>query len=219
MAWVEFPVGAATHTRRRPNLMAASTGSQPGDFARTLRAAKRGDGRAFAVFFEDLSGQVRAFAASRGVDDPEATTNEVFLRVFSNIDTFKGSATAFTGWVFQITRNRIIDEHRARRRRPDTVGVDMIDLAQMEDWNPRPASVATDAFVDIDESRDRVAALLDQLTPEQREVVLLRVVAELSFPEIAKAMDKRPNAVRALYKRARTALAAILEADGHRATP
>lgn len=190
--------------------MTTDAGSQPGDFARTLRAAKRGDGRAFAVFFDEYSGPVRAFAAARGVEDPEATANEVLLRVFSNIETFRGSATAFTGWVFQIARNRIIDEHRTRQRRPNTVGIDTPELLQIEKADPRAAAAAADSFVEADASTRRVQALLDQLTPEQREVVLLRVVADLSFPEIAKAIDKRPNAARALYKRARKSLAAAL---------
>jgi len=178
---------------------------RPASFRATLKRAQAGDGRAFGALFESLSGRVHSFVRARGVEDPEATTNEVFLRVFRTIGTFRGSEAAFTGWVFKIARHRVIDEHRARSARVDTVPFTPRSLAAHD-----ARTAADDPLFDDHVAADHMMQLLEQLTADQREVVLLRVVGGLSFEEIARSLDRRSGTVRTIWMRARKTLQQIV---------
>jgi RNA polymerase sigma factor (sigma-70 family) len=143
------------------------------------------------------------FLRGGGPPPPHATANEVLVRIFRNVDRFEGARPQFRAWVFKIARNVLVDEHRRRAARPDTVPTRpdvLLDTATVDDELDR-----------VDE-RERVEAMLHCLTDEQREVLLLRVVAGLSVDETARAMGRRPGAVRSLQHRAlerlRTDLAA-----------
>ncbi|MFP5488702.1 MAG: sigma-70 family RNA polymerase sigma factor, partial [Acidimicrobiia bacterium] len=86
-------------------------------FDQVLESARAGDGRAFEHLYDSLHRRVYAFAAVRGASDPEALVNEVFLKVFTNLSAFVGNEAQFSGWVFKIARNTLIDEARRRKRR------------------------------------------------------------------------------------------------------
>jgi len=94
-------------------------------FDAVLAAAKAGDSIAFEQLYRMLNRRVASFAAARRAADPEGVVNDVFIRVFKNLPTFEGDQNRFIGWVFQIARNRLIDETRHRQR-----GVDELLLAE-----------------------------------------------------------------------------------------
>ena len=164
------------------------------EFAARLAAARAGDSWAFTQLYEALSGQVAGFVRARGVRDVDDIVNDVFLAVFTGLDRFCGDESSFRAWVFRITRNKVSDwfRHSSRdRQRADTVG--------------HAASVACQGG---DVESDQVVAdlglqdLLATLTPGQREVVLLRVVADLSAQQTAEVLDKPVTAIKALQRRA-----------------
>lgn len=165
-----------------------------GTFDDVLRRAQSGDGQAFADIDRVLGGRIMAFIASRGVEDPGGLTNEVFLGAFRSIDSFSGNEAAFVGWVFRIARNKIIDEHRYRKRRPETVVASSVEHKFLE------PSAEDAALADVELSE--AFALLDGLTEDQREIVLMRVVSGLSFAEIGQSLGKRTGAIKAAYRRA-----------------
>jgi len=174
-------------------------------FAQTLSAAQAGDGRAFAVLYESLDRRVLTFAAARGAADPEGTVNDVFLKVFTNIESFSGNETQFAAWVFTIARNSLIDESRRRRRRADETGLD--DAA---DETTAGGDVEADAFARLGD--EWVLEQLATLTPEQRDVVVLRIVSDLTIEAIAQVVGKRVGAVKAMQRRAFRTLARNLQA-------
>jgi RNA polymerase sigma-70 factor (ECF subfamily) len=163
------------------------------EFAGQLQKAQQGETRAFAELVRWLERPLRGFLAARGADDPDGTANEVLVRVFRRIGGFEGSRVMFRAWVFRIARNMLVDEHRRRQARA-------ISVPRRPDGMPEVA-VGEDAFDRIGE-RERVEALLTELTDEQREVLLLRVVAGLSVEETAQAVGRTSGSVRSMQHRA-----------------
>jgi RNA polymerase sigma-70 factor (ECF subfamily) len=170
--------------------------------AGVLAAAQAGDGRACTTLFESLGRPVAGFLRGRGVDDPDGAANEVFVRVFTRLRHFDGDEANFRSWVFAIARNLAADEHRARARRAACVAIDehVASLASTQ-LLPEAAVLATEG----------VDALLASLSTDQRDVVLLRFVADLSIEETARTLDKEVTAVKALQHRALDALRRELE--------
>ncbi len=161
------------------------------DLAPVLSAAKEGEGLAFEQLYRWMAPQVANFAAARGADDAEGIANEVFLRVFRQIGNFEGESTAFRSWIFAITRNLVIDGHRARSRRPQVSSQDV------------PERLVDGAETEAMESlaNERVSRMLDLLSDDQRDVILLRMIADLSLQQVAVVVDKPVTAVKALQRR------------------
>ena len=156
-----------------------------------LDAARRGESAAFRTLFDRLNRPVRAFAAARGATDPDGLANEALAEAFRGLPAFVGGEEAFRGFVFHIARRRLIDEYRRANRRVRTAPItERLDVVSMAD----PAADVAAA--------DRAQRLVRMLTDEQRDVVLLRVVADLSLAETAAALGKPVTAVKALQRRA-----------------
>jgi RNA polymerase sigma-70 factor (ECF subfamily) len=153
-------------------------------------------GEAYRRLAPVVLGYLRAERAS----DPEDVLGEVFLQVARDIKRFNGDDGDLRRWVFAIARNRLIDARRRAARRP------RLDDAAVPD---RPGA---DAPSPVD---PELIDALAQLTPEQRDVVVLRFVADLSIDEVAKITKRKPGAVKAMQHRGISQLARILgEPDG-----
>ncbi|MFQ5557107.1 MAG: RNA polymerase sigma factor [Acidimicrobiales bacterium] len=175
------------------------------DLDSALEAARRGDQHGFAVLHRELVASVTRFAHARRVEDPEALTNEVFVAVFGGLDRFVGTSDDFRGWLFTIARNKVIDDSRRRRRRPRPSGV--------EPDPGMPAAVGTEAQVFARLGSEWVDDTLADLTEDQREVLQLRIVADLTVSETARVLDKPVGAVKALQRRALAALRRGISSD------
>src|SRR5207344_3654592 len=95
--------------------------------------AQRGDDRAFAIIVRSYQTPVYNYVL-RMVGDrslAEDLTQEVFLRVYQGLARFS-SRSKFTTWLFQVTKNRVLDELRASERRPRTTVVDIDDERTLE---------------------------------------------------------------------------------------
>lgn len=160
-------------------------------FDDSLAAARRGEAAGFDALYGALGGPVTAFAMSRGANDPEGITNEVFVDVFRRIDSFDGEYAGFRSWVFAIARNRLIDAHRREVRQPILIEGVSVDAA-----TPSAEHHAMKTFGDV-----RVDALMTKLTDDQREVIMLRIVADLPLADVAKIVGKPVTAVKRLQAR------------------
>lgn len=163
-------------------------------FEAVLGRARAGDAAAFQQLYDRFGRPVRAFAESRRVEDSEAIANDTMLRVFQNLGRFEGNEDQFVSWVFTIARNRIIDEHRRSTRRP---------VLADRDGTPEPARPHPSAEVQAigRMAHQRAVAMLDVLTDDQREVVALRMIEDLSLEQVAAIVDKPITAVKALQRR------------------
>ena len=138
-----------------------------------------------------------AYLRGQRVPEPEDVLGEVFVQVARSLPRFRGTGDEdLRRWVFTIARNRVIDDARKRKRRPPIAATDAA---------PDRAGPPADDGLD----RDLLEAL-GQLTPEQREVVTLRFVADLSLDDVAKITGQTTGAVKAMQSRALAQLARIL---------
>ena len=167
--------------------------------------AKVGDRPAFGQLWLDLSPRVAAYLRSHGVADAEDVTSEVFLAVFRQMDRFSGGGAAFRALVFTVAHRRQVDWHRQRTRRGTWLTLD--DLGS-EPVSPSAESAALAALAD-----EQVVAALGTLTSDQRSVLALRVVAELSLEETAAVLGKDLGAVKSLQHRALARLRRKLSPD------
>lgn len=162
-------------------------------FASTLAAAKAGAGWALRVLYEDLAPVAVGYLRLHGAAEPEDVASEAFLGVFRNLATFEGDEDGFRSWVFTIVHRRLIDERRRRGRRPRLDPIDETDPLVSD------GDVEAEALTGLEDHW--VGEVLDELTEDQRAVVLLRTLAGLSVEETAEILDKRRGAVRALQHR------------------
>jgi RNA polymerase sigma-70 factor (ECF subfamily) len=167
------------------------------EFGRILEAAQAGADWAWSRLYADLSGAVLGYLRLRGAAEPEDLLGEVFVQVARHTASFQGDYPAFRSWVFTVAHHRLVDERRYRSRRPVAPG-DIPDSAR--------GAGDTEAEAMAGLATEEVVALLDTLTPEQRDVLVLRIVGDLSLEDVARIVRKRPGAVKALQRRGLEAL-------------
>jgi RNA polymerase sigma factor (sigma-70 family) len=173
-------------------------------FADTLAAAQTGAPWALRALYDDLAPAVTGYLRLRGATEPDDITSEAFLDVFRGLASFDGDESGFRSWVFTIAHRRLIDERRRRGRR---VSTEPLETAA----EPVGGDVEDEALDGLVATWVRDA--LDVLTDEQRSVILLRVVADLSAEQVAQVLGKRPDAIRATQHRALRRLRRVLESQ------
>jgi RNA polymerase sigma-70 factor, ECF subfamily len=145
-----------------------------------LRKAQRGDERAFSLIVRAYEVPVFNYVL-RLVGDrslAEDLTQEVFLRVYQGLPSFS-LRSRFTTWLFQVTKNRVLDELRAFERRPRAV-VAIEDIPPLE---------AVDAPLEQVEEMDAVWRAVQDLNVDLKMALLLRDVVGLSYNEIADSLE------------------------------
>lgn len=172
-------------------------------FQQVLAAAQAGGEWAWDALYRDLAPTVLGYLRARGAADPEDVTGEVFLQVVRDSHRFSGTEKEFRAWVLTIAHHRLLDDARYRGRRPvEAVPDDVIHAAA-------PAGdVEQEAFLGMEVGRLRRG--LEQLSPDQQDVLLLRLFGELTIEEVAEVVGKRPGAVKALQRRGLATLRKIL---------
>jgi RNA polymerase sigma-70 factor (ECF subfamily) len=145
-----------------------------------LRKAQRGDERAFSIILRAYETPVYNYVL-RLVGDrtlAEDLTQEVFLRVFQGLPKFS-LRSKFTTWLFQVTKNRVLDELRAVERRPRAV-VTLEDVPPLE---------VVDAPMERLEAIDAVWRAVEEINVDLKMALLLRDVVGMSYTEIADALE------------------------------
>lgn len=164
------------------------------DFPQVLAAARLGAEWAWIALYGDLVPSVRAYVRARSAAEPDDVVGEVFLQVVRDLERFDGGEREFRTWLFTIAHHRLLDARRRDTRRPvraapDRVLEDAADIGDVEDDAIAGLTVA------------RVRELVGRLSPEQQDVLLLRLFGDLTTPETAAIVGKRPGAVKALLRR------------------
>jgi RNA polymerase sigma-70 factor (ECF subfamily) len=170
-----------------------------------LERARSGDQEAWRRLYDAHAGRVAGYLRVQGAREPEDLASEVFLQVFRHLETFRGGEAQFRSWLFVIAHRRLIDERRRAGRRDEV-----------------PLEAAPDAVADADTEghalhrvgTQRVQELCGRLVPDQRDVLLLRLVAGLTVEQTAEVVGKSPGAVKAGQRRGLAALARLSEREG-----
>ena len=146
-----------------------------------LRKAQRGDERAFSLILRAYETPVFNYVLRLVGGDrtlAEDLTQEVFLRVFQGLNSFS-LRSKFTTWLFQVTKNRVLDELRASERRPRAV-------CALEDIPPLEV---VDQPMERLEAIDAVWRAVENLNVDLKMALLLRDVVGLSYTEIADSLE------------------------------
>lgn len=177
------------------------------DFAAVLVAAQAGDADAWVHLYRTYAGPIAGYLRLQGATDVDDLTSEVFLGVLRGIGRFRGDESQLRSWVFVIAHRRLQDQRRAWFRRPPDVPLDDTAAA-----HAGAGDVETDALRAL--SAERVRELCAGLSSDQRDVVLLRMVGDLSLEQVAEVLGKTTGAVKALQHRAISALERSLAGEG-----
>ena len=162
-------------------------------FDDVLSAAQAGAAWAFEVLYRDLSPSVTGYLRLHGAAEPDDLARETCIGVFTGLAGFRGDEDALRAWVFTIAHRRLVDDWRRRSRRPQLTD-DAGDLAEHVGGD-----VEDDVLVRV--GAEDVERLCDTLPADQRSVLLLRILADLTVEQVAQVMDRSVASVKALQRR------------------
>ena len=148
-------------------------------FDQTLAAAQAGGDWAWRELYRGSAPTLARYLRARGVPDVDDVVGETFVRVVRHLDGFVGDEAAFRTWLYTIARHLVVDDARRRDRRPSEATADE----------------TLHALAPVGNAED------DALTEDQGDVILLRVLADLSIAEVAQVLGRREGAVKMLQSR------------------
>ena len=201
----ENHAASMTQARGGGNLM---EGSLDPDFSLVSRCL-RGDEPAWEELVRLHTRRVYGlcFRFTGSGSEAQDLTQEVFLRVFRTLKTFRSTEGSFATWLARVTRNLLIDNYRRTRqeRVTDSIEEQLPMLEQTVSHASRP-----DGLVAGREASEILQAALQKLSPELREAVILRDLQEMEYREIAEILHIPEGTVKSRLNRGRGELARVL---------
>ena len=181
-----------------------------------VRAAQAGDQSAFGQLVTANQAMVYslAYRMTGNPEDAADLTQEAFLNAWRSLGTFEGQS-AFSTWIYRLTSNACIDFLRREKRR-NSFSMTLED----EEDEDRQADLPDDRWspqreLERQEAQEAVRQGLAALSPEHREVLILRELEGLSYAEIAQALDLEEGTVKSRIARARLSLRDFLIKSGN----
>lgn len=171
-------------------------------------AAIAGKTEAFGLLYDHYQPKIYRFIYLKVShrEEAEDLTHQVFLSAFEKISGFKIKTPAsFSGWVYSIARNKVIDHYRVKK---NAVDIETVQILEPKDSKED----IMDAAMEIEKARQAVR----KLKPIEQDVIIMRFIEELSPKETAKALNKSEISVRVIQHRALKNLRTILESDGNK---
>jgi len=145
------------------------------------------------------------FRFTNSGSEAQDLTQEVFLRVFRTLKTFRSMEGSFATWLARVTRNLLIDHYRRTRQERVTDSIEG-QLATIEEAGSG-GSVRADQAVAGREASEILQATLQKLSPDLREAVILRDLQEMEYREIAEVLRIPEGTVKSRINRGRSELA------------
>jgi RNA polymerase sigma-70 factor (ECF subfamily) len=170
-----------------------------------LERARAYDLAALAEVYDQYESKIFSYVYHRVGNAAVAQdlTSQVFLRVLEAIQNERAWRSSFSGWLYRIAHNLVIDHYRRQGR---ATQVDLDDLPSLVAKTEDPERAAERALM-----MDGLRSAINRLTEEQAQVVSLRFLEGLSIAETADAMDKTEGAIKALQYRAVMSLRRMME--------
>ena len=171
-----------------------------------VAAIRAGSTNAFGLLATKYQTRVRTYCYNVLLDRTasEDAAQEVFFKMHSRLDSFRGESL-FSTWLYRVAVNHCRDLRR-RNRRFLALSWDQLGAAKQDIVSHDTSRLTPEHSL---EARDTVTKVFSQLSPDHREVLCLRDVHDLSYEQIAKALDCSLDAVKGKLKRARAELLTI----------
>ena len=174
------------------------------EFDSVLAAAQAGAAWAFEALYRDLAPAVTGYLRLHGAAEPDDLASETFIGVFTGLPGFSGDAGALRAWVFTIAHRRLVDDWRRRSRRPQVTDDAEVLAEHMG------GDVEDDVLVRF--GAQDVERLCGGLPADQRAVLLLRILADLTVEQVAQVLGRSEASIKALQRRGLRTLRDRIEA-------
>lgn len=185
----------------------SAVGPYPENDERLLSAASAGDEDAWEQLYRRIYPRLWAYLVRRvGAGQAEDAVNDTMTRAMEGIGRFEPRKASFDAWVFGIARHVAVDLHRRQVR---SERHRLLGGGEFQNTEGLPEDVTL-----IAEEHELLRWAYNRLLPVEREILELRVIAQLSAEETAAALGKRPGAVRTAQSRALSRLRHLLEEHG-----
>jgi RNA polymerase sigma-70 factor (ECF subfamily) len=148
------------------------------------------------------------FRFTNSAQEAQDLTQDVFLRVFKTIKTFRSAEGSFHTWLARVTRNLLIDHYRRTRQERVTDSIEE-QLPMLQETGVAAAARPDQALAGR-EANEILQATLQKLSPDLREAVILRDLQEMEYREIAEVLDIPEGTVKSRINRGRAELARLL---------
>jgi len=168
-----------------------------------VTAAVAGDGDALGTVYRILAPKVLGYLTAHGAEDPEGLTNEVFLHVLRRMGGLVGGSAGLRTFVFSVAHARLVDDVRRRSRRP-------AQRPYEPDLDERQVSSAEQAALSGVDAH-QLEAMLGRLNEDQRTVITLRVLGDLTVEQTAEILGKSAGAVKQLQRRGLLVLRSLMD--------
>lgn len=170
-----------------------------------LSAAINLDERALSELYDRYEAKIYSYIYRRTGQQPlaEDLTAQVFLKMLEALNSGKAWHSSFSGWLYRIAHNLVIDYYR-RRDRDQQVTIDEASVLISSGDNPVRAA-------ELQLESDKLRSAISRLTDEQADVISLRFLEGYSINEVAIMMEKTEGAIKALQYRAVATLRQLLE--------
>ena len=173
------------------------------EFPSIIAAARTGAEWAWVAIYTDLAGPITAYLTSQGAQEPEDLTSETFLQAARDISSFEGNERGFRSWLFVIAHRRLVDSWRAAGRRPQ------ITSELDGSFEPLGGDTEEEAIERLVEGE--LLQAFARLTDDQRALLALRIMGNLTLAETAMVLGRSLGAVKVLQRRAVLALKKMLD--------
>lgn len=166
-----------------------------------IRRAQKGEAESFGILYDHYSAPIYRFIFLKVNSKSLAQDllHEVFLSAWQNINNYSHKGFPFSSWLYQIARNKIIDNYRAKK-----------DFVTIDNEEDRLVTLTSEKIIDQNLSMEKIKEALGQLSEEHSNIIILRFINDLSPAEIALALNKSEGAVRLMQHRAIANLKKIL---------
>ncbi len=148
------------------------------------------------------------FRFTNSAQEAQDLTQDVFLRVFKTIKSFRSAEGSFHTWLARVTRNLLIDHYRRTRQERVTDSIEE-QLPMLQETGAAAAARPDQALAGR-EASEILQATLQKLSPDLREAVILRDLQEMEYREIAEVLDIPEGTVKSRINRGRAELARLL---------
>jgi RNA polymerase sigma-70 factor (ECF subfamily) len=165
-----------------------------GDVASLVERAQAGDHAAFGQLYDVYQPKILTYFRYHLQGRPEQAEDlaaDVFVKALDKLATYRDSGVAFQAWLYRIAHNHLVDHFRGHARRPSVSLDDQFDASD--------PSADRDLETTLDQQH--LAAAMDALTAEQRQVILYRFMEGRSIADTARRMGKQEDAVKQLQVR------------------
>ncbi len=174
-----------------------------------IMKSQKGDIESFEILIENYQKYAFniAYQMMKNYDDASDITQEAFIKVFKYIKNFKMDAT-FSTWLYRIVINTCKDEFK-KRKKIETISIDEEDsYKEVKDDSKTP-----DEILESMEIRSKIDKAINSLSPNYKEIIVLRDVNELSYKEISETLDVPIGTIKSRISRARIELRNLIRKE------